>query len=60
MPTEIKMIESDSVTVADDYRAVYDKLLAAAWQEPCEFVEAGDGGHRVTVNPTYIVYLRAL
>jgi hypothetical protein len=60
VPTEIKLIENEVVTVAEDYRSVYDKLLAVAWQEPCEFMETADGSRRVTVNPTYVVYVRAV
>jgi hypothetical protein len=43
MPTLIKLVESDALTVREDYRAVYETLLAAAWREPCEFTELGYG-----------------
>jgi hypothetical protein len=60
MPTEIKLVEGDTVTVTTDYRTVYAQLLGSGWQEPCEFLEAGNEPHQVTVNPTYIVYFRAV
>jgi hypothetical protein len=60
MPTEIKLVEGETVTVDTDYRTVYNQLLATNWQEPCEFVQSGSDPHPVTVNPTYIVYFRAV
>jgi len=60
MATEIKLIEGDSITVREDYRDVYEKLLAAGWQEPCEFTHEGTGEPTfVAVNPSYIIYLRS-
>jgi hypothetical protein len=60
VPTEIKLVENDTVTVSDDYRSVYEKLMSSHWQEPTEFLQSGGGqeAERVTVNPTYIVYFR--
>lgn len=58
MPTEIHLAEGATVTVVEEYRDVYAKLLAANWQMPCEFVDTGDEHHPVTVNPTYIVFFR--
>lgn len=59
MATEIRFSEGPNVTVAEEYRDVYEKLLAADWQMPCEFTEAGDQSHLVTVNPVYVVCFRA-
>jgi hypothetical protein len=63
MATFIKLADGDSVTVREDYRDVYEKLLAGAWQQPCEFTSAEPGVgageiHRLTVNPAYIVFVR--
>jgi hypothetical protein len=58
MSTEIRLVEGESITVGDEYRNVYDKLLATGWREPCEFEDGDDGERAVTVNPTYIVYFR--
>jgi hypothetical protein len=59
VPTNIRLVEGDTVSVAEDYRTVYEKLLAVAWREPCEFTVADDeASHPVTVNPVYIVYFR--
>jgi hypothetical protein len=59
MSTEIRFSEGESIRVADAYRDVYEKLLAAGWQGPCEFTQHhGDGENLVTVNPAYIVYVR--
>jgi hypothetical protein len=59
MATYIKLIEGDELTVREDYRDVYEKLLAAGWEEPCEFTEKGDAPRQVTVNPVYVVFVRA-
>jgi len=57
--TEIKLIEGESIRVSDEYREVYERLLATSWQSPCEFMQHhGDGTNPITVNPAYIVYLR--
>jgi len=59
MPTYIKLVEGDALTVDEDYRNVYEKLLATGWREPCELVEQGDDGARpVTVNPAFVVFFR--
>ena len=59
MSTEIKLTEGESIRVSDDYREVYERLLAAGWQSPVEFAQRhGDGESLITVNPAYIVYLR--
>ncbi len=59
MPTEIRLSEGESVRVTDEYREVYERLLAAGWQSPVEFTQHyGDGENLITVNPRYIVYVR--
>ncbi|HEU4657624.1 MAG TPA: hypothetical protein VFR97_08875 [Capillimicrobium sp.] len=63
MPTTIKLMDGDDVTVREGYREVYEKLLSAAWREPCEFTIgevgiAGEDAHAVTVNPAYVVLIR--
>jgi hypothetical protein len=59
MPTLIKLIEGDALTVQEDYRAVYETLLAAGWREPCEFTEDDEDGPRpVTLNPSFVVFFR--
>ena len=59
MSTEIRLIEGESIRVRDEYREVYERLLAAGWQNPVEFKQHhGEGEHPITVNPGYIVYLR--
>ncbi len=59
MSTEIRLIESESIRVSDEYREVYERLLAGSWKTPVEFRQHhGDGEHPITVNPAYIVYLR--
>jgi hypothetical protein len=61
MPTYIKLVEGDTLTVLEDYRAVYEKLLAVAWQQPCEFTEEGEHGERpLTLNPSYVVFFRGV
>jgi hypothetical protein len=57
--TEIKLAEGATVTVVEEYRDVYAKLLAANWQLPCEFVDTGDEHHQITINPAFLVYFRA-
>jgi hypothetical protein len=59
MPTYIKLIEGDALTVREEYRHVYEKLLAAGWKEPCEFTEGAEEPRQVTVNPVYVVFVRA-
>lgn len=64
MPTYIKLVDGDDVTVREDYRDVYERLLAGAWREPCELTASTFGvaaaePQPLTVNPTYIVYFRA-
>lgn len=59
MSTEIRLIEGESIRVSDEYRDVYERLLAASWQNPCEFTQHhGNGENPITVNPAYIVYVR--
>ena len=59
MSTEIRLIEGESIRVSDEYRNVYERLLAANWEKPVEFNQHhGDGESAITVNPVYIVYLR--
>lgn len=60
MVTSIKLVEGDTLIVQEDYRSVYEKLFAVGWREPCEFITHDeDGAHPVTVNPSYIVNIRA-
>lgn len=58
MPTEITLVEGETVTVSDDYRHVYEKLLSTNWQAPCEFLQAGAEAQQITINPAYIVFFR--
>ncbi|MHB1836064.1 MAG: hypothetical protein ACYCXW_13975 [Solirubrobacteraceae bacterium] len=59
MSTEIKLSEGESIRVSEDYREVYERLLAASWQNPVEFKQHhGEGENPITVNPAYIIYLR--
>jgi hypothetical protein len=59
MSTEIRLVEGESIRVSDEYRDVYERLLAASWEKPVEFKQHhGDGESVITVNPAYIVYLR--
>lgn len=59
MSTEIRLIEGESIRVSDEYREVYERLLAAGWQNPVEFKQHhGEGEDPITVNAGYIVYLR--
>jgi hypothetical protein len=59
MSTEIRLSEGESIRVSDEYRDVYERLLASGWQSPVEFTQHhGDGESPITVNPAYIVYLR--
>jgi hypothetical protein len=58
--TEIKFAEGATVTVVEEYRDVYAKLLAANWQMPCEFIDMADEHRPITINPTYIVFFRAV
>ena len=56
MSTEIRFIEGESIRVSEEYREVYERLFAASWQKPCEFMQHhGDGENPITVTPTYIV-----
>ena len=59
MATEIRFTEGTTVTVAEHYRDVYEKLLAANWQMPCEFTQAREGTQPITVNPVYVLSFRA-
>jgi hypothetical protein len=59
MATYIKLIEGGELTVLEDYRDVYEKLLAAAWREPCEFTADAESPRPITVNPVYVVFFRA-
>jgi hypothetical protein len=59
MPTEIRLVDGETVRVTEDYREVYAKLLSANWQKPCEFIDHGIEQHQVTVNPAYVVFFRA-
>ncbi len=59
MSTEIRLVEGESIRVAEDYRDVYERLLAAGWHNPVEFRQRhGDGESPITVNPSFVVYLR--
>jgi len=59
MSTEIRLSDGESIRVSDEYRDVYERLVAAGWQNPVEFTQHhGDGESLITVNPAYIVYLR--
>ena len=59
MSTEIRLIENESIRVSEEYREVYERLLAAGWQNPVEFKQhQGEGENPITVNPGYIVYVR--
>ena len=52
MSTEIRLIEGESIRVSDEYRDVYERLLAANWEKPVEFTQHhGDGESAITVNP---------
>jgi hypothetical protein len=55
MPTEIRFTEGSAVTVAEEYRSVYEKLLAADWQLPCEFTQARDASQPITINPVHVL-----
>jgi hypothetical protein len=37
MSSEIRLSEGESIRVTDEYREVYERLLAAGWQSPVEF-----------------------
>lgn len=59
MSTEIRLIEGESIRVSEEYREVYERLLAAGWQSPVEFKQHhGDGESAITINPGYIIFLR--
>jgi len=59
MSTEIRFIEGESIRVTEDYRETYERLFAGGWQQPCEFKQHhGNGESAITVNPSYIVYIR--
>lgn len=53
--TEIRFTEGTTVTVAEQYRDVYERFLAANWQQPCEFIQAREGTQPITINPAYVV-----
>jgi len=59
MATEIMLTEGEKLVVSDEYRDVYEKLLGAGWREPCEFIMAGAEHRPVTINPVFVMYLRA-
>ncbi|HEU4975662.1 MAG TPA: hypothetical protein VFT50_11275 [Baekduia sp.] len=59
MATEILFSEGTTVTVAEKYREVYEKLLATGWQQPCEFTQAREGTQPITINPMYVVSIRS-
>ena len=59
MATEIRFTDATTVMVAEQYRDVYEKLLAANWQMPCEFTQARKDTQPITVNPAYVVSFRA-
>ena len=59
MSKEIRLIEGESIRVSDEYRDVYERLLAANWAKPVKFTRHhGDGESVIALNPAYIVYLR--
>ena len=45
MSTEIRLVEGESIRVSDEYRDVYERLLAANWEKPVEFKQ-----HHVTAR----------
>lgn len=59
MSTEVKFTGGESIEVSDDYREVYEKLLAAACREPCVFRHHHcEAESLITIQPAYIAYIR--